>query len=213
MNNRRILAQLVSWSILVIFTLAGLGCTSTYSPTTNSPNHPASIEGEAGEMRVDAKIFEAPPSSLLGSALGNRTSHTEHELHAHHQPAQGLPSSVTSLLEDISNAGLDVSQAVEEADLEKTQNLAERIINALQKLEQVEVPDNPHIWHMHSAYINSAKQAAKKLKDMEDLQHGHHLSAALNGAVDQLKDALVSSSQSDGQKEQHSDHSGHGGHR
>ena len=187
-----------AWILLTWVLLAGSGCRSTYNGTLKSKHHPAHVDAEMGQIPNASEIFEKPPSTLVAANIPQ--SPEDHGMHAgsiqdHSMHGalvidaleeDGLPPAAIELLDRIAEAKLHIAGAIHTAPLATVQALIVDVMVSLEKLESVEVPGNPHVWHKHAEHMVNIRQVAGKLKAMQDLRHGHHLSTELTQAVDIL---------------------------
>ncbi len=201
---------------LIICLLVLTGCTSTFKVPKISDSHPAYADAEqkvaaATDHMQDDKMPQADHVHMHEVSMST-DQHDNHET----QPADpseytfgNLPEPVSQLLYAIEREQQRIKANIDEQALSEVHEITNTMDLKLSELQQIEVPANPHIWHMHASELGEVKAAILRLKQMQDLSHGSHYYAMLDQSVKKLLVALDAVASSD--SGQHDGH--HGGHR
>ena len=169
---------------------------------------------------TDHSMHEPTDHSMHGATDHSMHEPADHSMHGasghgmhgeHHDTAQNaedLPDMVTSLLNQLAEANTRISEAIHASQLATAQSIAADISKTIDKLQAMDVPGNPHIWHMRKSQLGEIKQVSEKVQMMQDFQHGHHLSMDMTKAIESLLTSLEYKPVPD-ESEAHGMHGGH----
>ncbi len=230
--------QRASFLLTVLFVA---GCAPAYVQPPPSVDHPANPDATQAS-------FVMPPDVLATNAVdtmnamdgmadmegmnheGMEGMNHEGMADAAPMPPQdatmaALPDEAAEPLKQLLDAYMAIGDQLASDAIEGVAEQAQKIGPAVDALVKVEIPDNPHIWHMHADDVRAIREQALALAEAQDLNAARTVYGVLSDALERVISATgvpdgyekpvkkTGGNTQPDQKQQHEHHPKQGGQR
>ena len=177
-----------------IIALALAGCAPAYVQPSLPVDHPANPEATQASFVTPLDVLATNAVDTMNAMDGMADMEgMNHEGMADAAPMPpqdatmaALPNEAAEPLKQLLDAYMAIGDQLASDAIEGVAEQAQKIGPALDALVKVEIPDNPHIWHMRADDIRAIREQALALAEAQDLNAARAAYGVLSDALERV---------------------------